>query len=400
MRLKRIQIIILIGILLITFVVTFNKPKEQIITKEFYNKFYDQQPTWSINQFPDSSKSYSGGDFAWGWSYVGNSLIDMYKATGDKKYLEIFVNQVEYIFTQTDEKLGLESFSGSGLSLPAWSDRGRYTSGEFNYIYPVHTGMITVPILRFVDEVKSNKLEEYTGIAESFLENAGKALVIHNQDNMWVDFSETEGFYIGHSYGVGIVSEAGKIGVPNRISIYLAAAGLYDKLTGGSIYTNRIEKSLNYFKFSLMKYDEEYDSYYWNYWEQDILGKPWEDISHATVTAYGLFILHEEAGFSIFSNEDFEKIANNVYKVIENENGLIKTRKYIHGRDEEKKVYYLPAENKYYYDILRWSFLGLYDEGILTEIENMIENINIEEMNPQTRLASIAAYLYAKNAKE
>ncbi|WP_379600611.1 hypothetical protein [Oceanobacillus profundus] len=385
---------------MITFVFIFNKPKEQTITKEFYKKFYDQQSTWSINQFPDANKSYSGADFSWGWSYVGNSLIDMYKATGDKKYLEIFVNQAEYIFTQTDEQLGIESFSGSGLSLPAWSDRGRYTSGEFNYTYPVHTGMITVPILRFVDEVKSNKLEEYKGIADSFLQNTGEALAIHNQDNMWVDFSETEGFYIGHSYGVGIVSEAGKIGVPNRISIYLAAAGLYDKLTDGSIYTKRIEKSLNYFKYSLMKYDEEYDSYYWSYWEEDILGKPWEDISHAQVTAYGLFLLHEEAGFSIFSNDDFEKIANNVYKVIKNENGLIKTRKYIHERDEEEKVYYLPAENEYYYDILRWSFLGLYDKDILTEIENMVENIKIEEMNPQTRLASIAAYLYAKNAKE
>lgn len=393
---RKNKIIILLSIIILGLLVLLFKPKEEIITSDMYNQFYFQNSNWSIEHFPDNNKTYSGADFAWGWSYAGNSLIDMYKATGEKKYLEYFIQQAEFIFTQTDEELGIESFSDSGLSLPAWSDHGRYTSGEFNYIYPVHTGMITVPILRFVDEVQSNNLEEYMTTADEFLNKAGKAIEIHNIDDMWIDFSETEGFYTGHTHGVGIVSEAGEIGIPNRISIYLAAAGLYDKLTGESIYTERIEKSLNYFKHSLMTFDPEFESYYWSYWEKDVLGKPWEDISHATVTAYGLFLLHEEAGFSVFTEEDFQRIANNVYKVIENNNDEIKTRKYIHGRDEEEKVYYNLEENPYYFDILRWSFLGIYDDGILKEIEDMIETVGIEDMNPHTRLSSIAAYLLSK----
>lgn len=328
--------------------------------------------------------------------YVANSLVDIYRVTEDEKYLDIFVEQADYIFTQTDKNLGLESFTGTGLSLPAWSDRGHYTTEQFNYIYPVHTGMITLPILRFIDTVYTNNLDSYRKIADQYLTASGEALAIHNDDNMWVDFSETEGFYLGHQYGEGIVSEASKIGVPNRISVYLAAAGLYDKLSDGDTYTERIEKSLNYFKYSLFKYDEEFDSYYWSYWEEMNTQKPWEDISHATITVYGIFILHEEVGFSVFTDSDFEKITNNIFKVIEYKESELLMRKHIHQRAIEDKAYYDPSENPYFYDILRWSFLGIYDEDALDLLETVYEESNSAEMDSQTRLSSIASFLYAK----
>ncbi|CDQ22975.1 hypothetical protein [Halobacillus karajensis] len=319
----------------------------------------------------------------------------MYKATGDEKYLELFVPQADYIFTQTDEKLGVESFTDTNLSLPAWSDRGHYTAGKFNYTYPVHTGMITLPILRFVETVKSNDLDQFEDKADKFLKLSGRALAIHNKDNMWRDFSESEGFYMGHSYGQGIVSEAGKIGVPNRISIYLAACGLYDKMNGSNIYTERINKSLNYIKNSLLKYDEEYDSYYWSYWEEQTLEKPWEDISHATITLYGIYILHEEGGFSVFRDKDFEKFANNIDKIIDDNTSPPKIRKFIHKRDEEKEAYYSEENNPYYHSILNWSFLGNYDKKVFDKIEQTYEQTN-ETMTTEEKLRSIALYLYAK----
>lgn len=361
-----------------------------------YKELYSQQSTWSLEEFSTQNSDYNAAGYAWGWSYVANSLVDMYKVTENEEYLQVFIEQAKYIFTQTDQELGIESFTGTGLMLPAWSDRGHYTSGQFNYTYPVHTGMITLPILRFVDTVYTNNLNEYKEIADNFLELSGQALAVHNEDSMWVDFSDTEGFYIGHSYGEGYVSEANKIGIPNRISVYLASAGLYDKLTEGNTYSQRIEKSLNYFKNSLFKYDDEFDSYYWSYWEEQNIRKPWEDISHAMITVYGIHILHEEAGYSVFTEDDFEKIANNVYKVIDNENAPPLMRKHIHKRAEEETAYYTPKENPYYYDILRWSFLGVYDEKILDTLEEVYKKVNVEEMNPQTRLSSIASFLYAK----
>ncbi|MCM3399450.1 hypothetical protein M3638_16680 [Oceanobacillus profundus] len=392
---KKIIILFSISVILLFYII-FKKDSDEIISVELYDKMYMQQTSWSIQQFPSQDSNYHAPNYAWGWSYVANSLVDMYRVTEDIRYLEAFIKQAAFIFSQTDKKLGIESFTGTNLYLPAWSDRGYYTSGEFNYTYPVHTAMIILPILRFVDTVYTHNLIDYKKVADDFLTMSGEALAIHNQDNMWVDFSDTEGFYIGHSPGEGMVSEAGTIGIPNRISVYLAAIGLYDKLTNGDVYRERIEKSLNYFKNSLFKYDEAFDSYYWSYWEEQNIQKHWEDINHATLTIYGIFILHEEVGYSIFTEEDFERIANNVYKIIDGKNPPFKMRKYIHKRDEEEKAYYSQKENPFYYHVLRWSLLGIYDEGILDTLEQVYKEINVEEISPQIRLNSIASYLYAR----
>ncbi|RST74179.1 hypothetical protein D4T97_010895 [Siminovitchia acidinfaciens] len=393
---KKIFILLLIALVLLFF---WNNPmkKEQEhewITQSLYDEWYERQPTWSIKEFPKQGKQFNGHQYAWSWSYVANSLIDMYKATGDEKYLDQLVPQVEYIFTQTDQKLGIESYTNSGLYLPAWSDGGHFTSGKFNYIYPVHTGMIILPILRFVDTVKENHITKYMETADRFLLESGKALAIHNQQKMWIDFSANEGFYMGHSYGNGIVSEADKIGIPNRIFAYLAACGLYDKLTGENIYTEQIEKSLRYFKQSLVKYDEEFDSYYWSYWDYSN-AENWEDISHAALTVYGIFILHEEAGFKVFKKKDFEKFKNIVFKIV-SEDAPTKVRKFIHPLKNEQKSYYTPKESKYYFFALRWSFLGLYDEKVLERLDDVYEGLYYQNKVNSTGLFSIALYLSVK----
>ncbi|MFJ8266847.1 hypothetical protein [Peribacillus asahii] len=398
---------VIIGLLVILFLfqVVFVKRTsdgvfaDQLVTQSLYDEWYFQQSTWAITDFPSNGKIFNGADYAWGWSYVGNSLIDMYKATRDEKYLEFFATQAEYIFTQTDEELGIESFTNSGLSLPAWSDRAYYTSGKFNYIYPVLTGMITTPILRFVDVVKENNISQYNKIADKFLIKSGEALSIHNNDKMWKDISETEGFYIGHPYGEGVVPEANKMGVPNRVFAYLAACGLYDKLTGRSIYTQRIEKSLKYFKNSLVKYDKNHDSYYWSYWDDGTVQYPWEDISHAALTVYGIFLLHEEAGFTLFNDQDLIRFKNIVYKMVKGDSPT-KVRKYIHTINGEQKSYYDIEENSYYTAVLRWSFLGIYDKKVLESLDGVYKELYHQESPSVTGLFSVAMYLNTKKQLE
>ncbi|MBS4223360.1 hypothetical protein [Lederbergia citrea] len=369
--------------------------KDELFTQSLYDEWYDQQPTWSIDHFPKYGSDYKGNTYAWGWSYVANSLIDMYEATGQEKYLDLLVPQVRYIFTQTDERLWLESFTNTGLSLPAWSDRGHYTSGEFSYIYPVHTGMIILPVLRFVDIVKENNISKYNDIANDFLQASGEALAIHNKESMWKDISEDEGFYMGHPYGEGLVSEANKIGIPNRIFIYLAAGGLYDKLTGGNEYTERINKSLRYFKHSLVKYDKNYDSYYWSYWN-DLDPTSWEDISHAALTVYGIYILHEEAGFSIFTDKDFIRFKNIIYKIV-NKDSPPKARKFIHRKSTEQNSFYKMEDNQYYFSLLKWTFLGIYDKKVLETLEPVYREAYNQKRNTVTTLSGIATYLKIKD---
>ena len=98
------------------------KDFETKITEEIYNDLYEQQSDWSINQFPATNLNYNASSYTWGWGYVANSLVDMYRVTEDKKYLDILTQQIDYIFSQTDEKLEIESFTGTGHSLPVWLD--------------------------------------------------------------------------------------------------------------------------------------------------------------------------------------------------------------------------------------------------------------------------------------
>lgn len=395
MSLKKLSLLVIIFLLVFPLEGQNIEEKStyEFINPSLYDKWYEEQPNWSLNNFPGNKKSYNGSQYSWGWSYVANSLIDMYEATKDEKYIRLLIPQIEYILTQTDEKLGIESFTDSGLSLPAWSDDGYYTSGKYNYVYPVHTGMIVLPILRLVNVIKENKLEEYREVANKFLIASGDALAIHNSDIMWKNFSESEGFYMGHPYGEGIVSEASRIALPNRIFIYLAACGLYDKLTNGSVYTERIEKSLRYFKNSLLKYDKDYDAYYWSYWKE-VNPKRWEDISHASLTVYGIFILYEEVGFTVFTKKDILKFGNIIYKVIDNRFSP-KVSKNIHRNNNEKKRYYSLEENIYYFSVLRWSFLGIYDKDILDSLNGIYIKLYNQDLSSSTELFSIAMFIKA-----
>lgn len=398
MNKKKLVIPWLVLLLLFISITYLNKKdyennNNELITPKLYDEWY-LQSSWSINNFPQQGKQFKGHHYAWGWSYVANSLIEMYKATGDEKYLGLLVPQIEFIFSQTDEKRKIESFTKSGLFLPAWSDGGHYTEGKFNYIYPVHTGMIILPILRFVDVVNKNDITKYRDVATKYLNESGRALAIHNQPNMWMDISKSEGFYYGHPYGAGIVSEANKIGIPNRIFAYLAACGLYDKLTGGKIYTERIEKSLRYFKNSLVKYDKEYDSYYWSYWD-DHNAQNWEDISHAALTVYGIFILHEEAGFEVFDDNEMNKFKNIIFKIVDNEEPP-KVRKYIHQKSDERYSFYTPKESQYYFTSLRWSFLSVYDKNVLEHLRGIYKGLYYKDKVADTDLYSIALYLSSK----
>jgi hypothetical protein len=397
---KHLLWLLIIVLLLVWLNPLKQKPTEdEFISRELYDEWYEAEPNWSIKHFPPKEKKqYKGGPLAWNWSYTANSLVDMYYATGDEKYLGLLVPQAEYIFSQTDEKLGIESFTNTGVSLPAWSDGAQYTSGKYNYIYPVHTGMITIPILRFVKAVKENNITKYMEAADTFLKESGRALAIHNRDNMWKDFSTKEGFYTGHPHGAGIVSEANKIGVPNRIFAYLAACGLYGNIAGQDIYKERIEKSLQYFKHSLLKYDKKYDAYYWSYWD-DLNAQGWEDISHAAVTVYGIYILHEEAGFKIFNKKELVRFANIVLKMVDEESPP-KVRQYIHPLSHERAPYYTPKENPYYFYAARWSFLGIYNEKILERLKGVFAGMYYKEEVKSTDLFSVASYLAAQKKRK
>jgi hypothetical protein len=67
------------------------------------------------------------GALAWGKSYSLLSLIRMYQAYDDPRYLDTFIDGADAVLAQRDRDRGVTDYRG--LSLPAWRTGDRYTSG-------------------------------------------------------------------------------------------------------------------------------------------------------------------------------------------------------------------------------------------------------------------------------
>ena len=66
------------------------------------------------------------GGLAWGMSYILLSLVRMYQATGDTRYLDRFVERADQVWAQTDVRRGVTDWAGrSGW---VWRAGGNYTA--------------------------------------------------------------------------------------------------------------------------------------------------------------------------------------------------------------------------------------------------------------------------------
>lgn len=73
-------------------------------------------------------KTATGGELAWGESYIMLGYVEMYRATGDRYYLDKLVDHADGVLKQRDDKRGFRDYSGR--SRPAWSVGGKYTVAE------------------------------------------------------------------------------------------------------------------------------------------------------------------------------------------------------------------------------------------------------------------------------
>lgn len=97
----------------------------------------------------DFDKSYLDHKdlYAWNVSYYMRSLAIMYEATADEKYLEILAEAIERVLAQRDDAVGDADYLGR--LRPAWGTARYSTDGSSHYVWAVHTGMITYPMIRF-----------------------------------------------------------------------------------------------------------------------------------------------------------------------------------------------------------------------------------------------------------
>lgn len=234
------------------------------------------------------------GSLAWGLSYMMQAYNQLYRYSGDTKYLEATLECARHALKVRDDKTGRALWTGE--TAPIWGADGYAKRGRA--AFAVHTGMIAFPILEMIALSEgSTFFSELHGI-EMDLIAAALEQSIGYHDRQWREGpGENEGHYIGLNQEDSI---EGKPLPGNR----LAAIGLAHwhawEVTGEEKHRERAVKLGRYIKSRLAEIGD--DAYYWKYqlpeepppgialdeWMRDgrfyRKGELGEDISHAALT--------------------------------------------------------------------------------------------------------------------
>ena len=250
------------------------------------------------------------GGLAWGLSYRMMSLNDMYRATGDLKYLRANLLCMTAVMKATDDQRGMKLWTGA--TVPAWGCEKYASRGRA--VFAVHTGIITAPMLDFLILAKEEQAQlfEEPGAYAAVLDTATKALAVH--DRQWRDGpGENEGHYIGLDQEEVCENKP----LPgNRLSAMGWALWLSWKLTGNETHRGRALALGHYIRNRLTPSPD--GAYYWPYWlpieavtepqpRESVTG---EDTSHAGLTLALPLVLAVDG--QVFTEADGKRLARTV----------------------------------------------------------------------------------------
>lgn len=156
---------------------------------------YDQLHFGATQSFLTSiaaNKNLNAG-MAWGSAYHHQSLNDMFRATGDLKYLRASRAMTAATLANRDDKVGFTTFFGE--SAPAWGTP--YYAGR-HVIHLVHTGTIAFGVVEFLELAQSNPTMMAELGQETFdLWSMEIQETLDWHDRQWIDGPEPdEGFYL------------------------------------------------------------------------------------------------------------------------------------------------------------------------------------------------------------
>lgn len=250
------------------------------------------------------------GGMAWGLSYRMMSLNDMFRVTGDVKYLEANLRCIRAVLGATDEKRGKSLWTGRVVQ--AWGCEKYARRGRA--VFAVHTGIIAAPILdcllliQEVPALRGSLGAEFDQIREG----ARAALAVH--DRQWVDGpTDGEGHYIGMDQEDVLENKP----LPaNRLSAMGWALWLSHKLDGNAVHRSRAIAIGEYIKRRITRTPE--GAYFWPYSipampvtemapKESVSG---EDSSHAALTMAVIFALAEDG--QVFDSKDMAHFAQTV----------------------------------------------------------------------------------------
>jgi len=241
----------------------------------------------------------TGALLAWSESYLMQGYVNMYKATGDVKYLDRLDEHIKRILANRDDKIGLKDYKNE--LVPAWGT-DRYTRDRAWMHFVAHTGMITYPMLEFVLVVREMNLEEHFTATNDVLYQVEEAVNYHNKDWRGVYYVYPEDFYKA-DYIVP-VSQQAAIG-RSLILLY--------KLTGKNEYLNKVKNLADFIKNKAIEEDKASEKYLLR--DAFIPDKTTPedrivDVSHATITIHFAYLAYKND--IVFDEEDMQKFTRTI----------------------------------------------------------------------------------------
>ncbi|MEA3432364.1 MAG: hypothetical protein U9R01_06825, partial [candidate division WOR-3 bacterium] len=291
---------------------------------------------------------------AWSESYLMQAYADMYRATGDIKYLDKLDDHIQSVLANRDDKIGQKDYKGE--LVPCWGT-DRYTrNGEWMH-FAVHTGMITYPMLEFVQLARESGIEKYSTVADDVLQQVKESIKYHDREWKADHYVYPEDFY-KKNYIVPINQQAAM----GRSLILLY------ELTGKGEYLNKAESLAKFVKDKAIKEDNAGGYILRGAFEpgkttpEDKIA----DISHSTITIHFAYLCYEND--IVFRQQDMQKFASTIKKLAET-----------NGNHFPK---YLDGTGDFDYEVTagQYAFLAEFDGEIYDSIMDLFFNhLKIEQ---------------------
>lgn len=170
------------------------------LSDEYIYDFLFEQISVMFNRTDHNlEEGEKGRLFGWYWGYYGRAILDMYRATDDIRFKELFLWTVYRLFEVRDDVLGLEDEERNRM-VAGWGSR--FKNGK-RACEITTTGLITLPIAEYAALYGSRLLESETFLMlDEFIPELRKSkeggYFFHESDNI------VEALNHSHLYGAAV----------------------------------------------------------------------------------------------------------------------------------------------------------------------------------------------------
>ena len=243
----------------------------------------------------------TGALIAWSESYLMQAYAEMFRATRDEYYLDKLHEHIESVMHNRDDIRGQADYNGE--LVPGWGTN-RYTKDGAWMVFAVHTGMITYPMLEFVQLVRQYQIQRLEDKAATILARVRESVDWH--DRQWV---LQEGGFGLYTYPEDYYRNPNYILPLNQQAAIARSLILLWELTGEKKYFEKAKDIALAIKGSLK--ESEFGGYVWGVQIGPLSDtNPIEDISHGTITIDFIRLAYERG--VVFTIEDMKKLATTI----------------------------------------------------------------------------------------